>query len=67
MDISEKNETKVMHWITFKVSSTVNVTSVAMTTVTYQNGKEITLNPIYFANEFCDPMFFYIKTFFIFK
>ena len=24
MDISEKNETKVMHWITFKASSNVN-------------------------------------------
>ena len=24
IDISEKNETKVMHWITFKASSTVN-------------------------------------------
>ena len=43
-----------MHSITFKVSSTdnkQNVSSVVVTTVTYKNGREFTLNPIYFANE----------------
>ena len=40
-------------WITFKESSTVNrkgVTYVAMSTVTYQNGRKFTLNPVYFPN-----------------
>ena len=40
IDISENNETKVMHRITFKALNTVRrFTSVAMTTVTYQNGR----------------------------
>ena len=29
-----------------------------MTTVTFQNGRKFTFNPIYFANEFGDPQFF---------
>ena len=28
-----------------------------MTTVTFQNGRKLTFNPIYFANEFGDPQF----------
>ena len=57
MDISEKNETNVMHSITFRASSTVirqSVTLVAMTTVRYQNGRKFTFNSIYFANELGD-------------
>ena len=58
MHISEKNETKVMNGITFRASSKVNrysITSVAMTTVTYQTGRKFTFNPIYFVNDFGDP------------
>ena len=40
----EKNETKVMHRITFRVSNTV-----AVTTLTFQNGQKLTCNPIYFV------------------
>ena len=28
-----------------------------MTTVTFQNGRKLTFNPIYFTNEFCDHQF----------
>ena len=65
MDISEKNETKVMHCITFNASSSVNrksITSVAMT-CDVQNLRKFILNPIYFAKEFGDLVIsFYIKT-----
>ena len=40
MDISEKNETKAMHRITFRASN--SVFSVARTTVTFQNDRELT-------------------------
>ena len=43
LDISENNETEVMHWITIRASSTLNIwnaTSVAMTTLTDQNGQK---------------------------
>ena len=30
-----------------------------MTTVMFQNGRKLTFNPIYFANEFGDPQFFF--------
>ena len=68
MDISEKNETKVLHRITFRASNIVNgksVSAVAMKTVQFQNGRKLTFNPIYFANEFGTPidLFFCIKTF----
>ena len=63
IDISEKNETKVIYWITFKASSAINRwsvtgTSVAITTVAYENGGKFTFNQLYFANEFGDPWFF---------
>ena len=29
-----------------------------MSTVTFQNGRKLTFNPIYFTNEFGDPNFF---------
>ena len=48
MNISEKNETKAKHIITFKTSNSVNgwsVSSVAMTTMTFQNGRKLTFNP----------------------
>ena len=70
IDISEKNETEATHWINFGASSTVNrksVTSVAMTTMTYQNGRKCTFNPIYFANELVTPDFFALKPFITFK
>ena len=51
MNISEKNETKAMH----------RISSVAMTTVTFQNGRRLIFNPIYFANYFGDPIFFPFK------
>ena len=33
--------------------------SVAMTIVTFQNGKKLTFNPIYFTNEFSDSNFYF--------
>ena len=39
------------------------VSSVAVTTVTFQNGRKLTFNPIYFANELGDPNIFCIKRF----
>ena len=62
MDISEKNETKVIHGITSRASNSVNgqsVSSGAMTTLTFQNDRKLRFNPIYFANEFGDPQFFF--------
>ena len=36
-----------------------------MTTVTFQNGRKLTFNPIYFANELGDPkIFFHWKIYF---
>ena len=62
MNISEKKyETKAMHTVTFQISHSVNrwsVSTVAMTTMTFQNGPKFTFNPIYFANEFGDLQFF---------
>ena len=49
MNISEKNETYKA------VLMGQGVSSVAMTTVTFQNGRKFTLNLINFANEFGDP------------
>ena len=43
MNISQKNETEAMHKITFRASKSVNgesVSSVAMTTVTFQKGRK---------------------------
>ena len=34
------------------------ISSVAMTTVTFQNGRKLIFNPLYFANEFGDPQLF---------
>ena len=48
----------LLHRITFRESNSVNgikCLSVAMTTVTFQNGRKLTFNPIIFANEFSDP------------
>ena len=56
------NETKVMHRITFRASNSVNglsVPSVAMRTVTFQNGRKLTFNPIYFPKEFGHCRFFF--------
>ena len=59
MDISEKNETKVMHWITFKASST-SIDKVLYLLLWQQWRIKMAehLHPIYFANEFGDPWFF---------
>ena len=61
MDISEKNEAKAMHRISRHRIVPANVKvflSVAMRRVTLQNGRKLTFNPIYFANEFDDPRLF---------
>ena len=61
MDISEKNEAKAMHRISRHRIVPANVKvflSVAMRRVTLQNGRKLTFNPIYFANEFDDSRLF---------
>ena len=60
INISEKNETKAMHRINYRASNSVNdsISSVAITTMMFQNGRKLTFNRIYFANEFGDPQFF---------
>ena len=67
MDISKKNETKVMHRITYRASNTVDrqiVLAVAMTTVTFQIIAKFIFNPIYFENKVGHtPIFFFIETF----
>ena len=66
IDISEKNETKLMHRKTFRASNTVNkecILSVAMRTVRYQMGRRFIFDPIFLRNEFDDLNFFCIKTF----
>ena len=55
MNISEKNETYKA------VLMGQGVSSVAMTTVTFQNGQKLTFNLIHFANEFGDPQCFFLR------
>ena len=40
MDISEKNETKLMHTIIFRATNTVNGKAFAMTTVAFHNTRK---------------------------
>ena len=50
-----------MNKIIFRASNSVNeqiVSSVVMTTVTFQNGRKLTFNITYFANEFGEPNYF---------
>ena len=64
MNISEKNETKAMHIYIYRISfRTLNSANGkvfqhdVITTVNVQNGRKLTLLPIYFTNEFGDHQF----------
>ena len=60
MNISEKNETKTMHRITFRALNSVNGKEFHLLLWQqwrFKNGRKIIFNPIYFTNDFGDPQF----------
>ena len=64
MDISEKNETKAMHKITFRGHQIVLMDKVFHLSLWQQWRFKMAENSIYFANEFGDSIFLAFKHFF---